>query len=326
MFARTGGREVPARPSATRDAASRTERPRAAAPPRPGTPGGAARRDHRVDGPLADPARGDVDDAAERHHVRLVVSEAQVGQQVPHLAPVVEPGASDDAVGDPAIEEGLLDGPGLGVGPVHDRDLGGRAALLAEQPAGLGADGLPLLLAVLVLPQRDAIALGVFRPEPLLRSLPVAGEHGARHAEDASGRSVVLLQENAPGTREVAQEVLQVARIGGAPGVDRLIGVADHGDVAVDRGELPREPVLHQVRVLELVDQDVQVALRVVAESLRLLVEELHDEQQQVVEVDGAGAAQGLLVAGVDAGHDLLEVAADVARVGLGTNRAVLGA
>jgi hypothetical protein len=47
---------------------------------------------------VADPAPGDVDDAQECLVRRRVGDEAQVGQRVPHLAPLVEARAADDAV------------------------------------------------------------------------------------------------------------------------------------------------------------------------------------------------------------------------------------
>ena len=59
--------------------------------------------------------------------------------------------------------------------------------------------------------------------------------------------------------REVALEVLDVAYVGRAPGVDALIGVTDDGNVPVARGELAGEAVLNRVRVLELIDEDVLV-------------------------------------------------------------------
>ena len=49
-------------------------------------------------------------------------------------------------------------------------------------------------------------------------------------------------------------EIEDVAQVGAAPLVDRLVGIADDAEVAVDFGEPPDQQVLRPVRVLVLVD------------------------------------------------------------------------
>ncbi len=150
----------------------------------------------------------------------------------------------------------------------------------------------------------------VLRPEVLLLALLVDGDDGVGGVEDGLGGAVVLLQVDDAGVRVVALEVEDVAQVGGAPGVDGLVGVADDADVAVPAGELADEHVLDDVGVLELVDQDVQVALLVlVAARPRGSRKRQHRLHQQVVEVEGVVLGQQRLVALVDARDDLLEVA-----------------
>ena len=50
--------------------------------------------------------------------------------------------------------------------------------------------------------------------------------------EDVLGRAVVLLEQHDLGAREVALELDDVADVGAAEGVDRLVGVADDGEAA----------------------------------------------------------------------------------------------
>ena len=57
--------------------------------------------------------------------VRVGAEDPQVGERVLDLAPAVEPRAADELVADPVAEERLLDRAGLGVHPVHDRDVAG---------------------------------------------------------------------------------------------------------------------------------------------------------------------------------------------------------
>lgn len=82
------------------------------------------------------------------------------------------------------------------------------------------------------------------------------------------------------------------------------------------RSEFARERVLDEVRVLELIDQDVEIALRVVVPDREVLGEELQDVAEQVVEVDGAVSFEAGLVPLVDAADDLLEVGACLAEDG----------
>ena len=266
-----------------------------------------------LDGTVPDAATGDVDDAAERLCVRVVVHEAEVGKEVAHLAAVVEACAADDAVADPLLDAGLLDRPRLRVRAVHDREVAEGAPLLAAPTLDLEADEVALLVAVVELLHDDRLAVGVLGPERALAAVGGARDHGVSRAQDVARRAVVLLQQHHLRLGEITLEVEQVPQIRGAPGVDRLVRVADCGDVAVRARERLRQPVLHEVRVLELVDQHVPVALRVALAHVRVLVEEPQHLAEEVVEVDRGAAPQRRLVALVDAADDLFEVRARVA-------------
>ena len=95
---------------------------------------------------------------------------------------------------------------------------------------------------------------------------------------------------------EVALELEDVADVGAAEGVDRLIRVADGADVAVFLRQQLQEPVLRVVRVLVLVHEDVAERLLPAVTSLREALQHLDGEHQQVVEVDRVRGDQTLLV------------------------------
>ena len=76
-------------------------------------------------GAVTDPSLGHVEDAAQVDRVGGVGQHAQVGQGVLDLAALVEPHAADDLVGQADADERLLEHPGLGVGAVEDRHVGG---------------------------------------------------------------------------------------------------------------------------------------------------------------------------------------------------------
>jgi sulfur carrier protein ThiS len=131
--------------------------------------------------------------------------------------------------------------------------------------------------------------------------------------EDGLGRPVVAFELDHPRVRVVVLEVENVADVGAAPGVDRLVRIAHHAEVAVLLRDLLDQLVLHAIRVLVLVDQDVLPAAPVVAEYLRKAFEELRGLHEQVVEVEGVGVDEQPLVRVVDLGGAL---AVDVGRAG----------
>ena len=107
-------------------------------------------------------------------------------------------------------------------------------------------------------------------PERLAEALLVGGDHPGGGGEDVRGRAVVLLEPDHLRAGEVALEAQDVADLGAAPAVDRLVVVADDGDVAVPGGEQPQPEVLRDVGVLVLVDQDVAEPALVALQHVRV--------------------------------------------------------
>ena len=172
--------------------------------------------------------------------------------------------------------------------------------------------GLLLLVPRPIEPGRRARR--VLGPQRLVLALDVVGDHPSRQRQDALGRAIVLLQPHDLGAGKVLLEIEDVADVGAAPLVDRLIAVADHAHVAMLGGQQLDDPVLGAVGVLVLVDQDVAPEPAVPGQDLRNLRQQAHDQQEQVVEVHGAGLPQPLVVAGVDERGLLLPRPAGVAQ------------
>ena len=125
--------------------------------------------------------------------------------------------------------------------------------------------------------------------------------------EDRLGRAVVLLELDHLRLGEVALEVEDVADVGVAEAVDRLVLVADDHQVAVLGGEQLQQPVLGVVGVLVLVDEDVAEGA---APALAHLLEQLEGvdrAHQQVVEVHRVGGEHPLLVEREGLGDGFLE-------------------
>ena len=91
-------------------------------------------------------------------------------------------------------------------------------------------------------------------------------------------------------------EVEDVPQIGAAPAINRLIGIADHRQVAMALGEPLDEVILRPVRVLIFVDHDEAELFGVLLADVRDLVEQLDSFQQEIVEIERAVVFETLRV------------------------------
>ena len=114
---------------------------------------------------------------------------------------------------------------------------------------------------------RRLVVGGANRPELLGDRRPdlepvriVAPDEPVGRVEDRCERAVVAAQDDRSCRSIAIAEPQDVADRGAAELVDRLVVVADDGDVAVRFGEDRDELRLGAVRVLELVDEDVSEA------------------------------------------------------------------
>ena len=252
---------------------------------------------------VAHAALGHVEHPLHADLVGGVDHRLQVGERVLDLAPVVEPGAADDPVRDAAPGQVLLDDPGLGVGPVEDRDVSpADVAGLVERRDALG-DPLGLVVLVLGVVAQDLVARPRLGPQVLGLATHVVGDHRVGGVEHRLGGPVVLHQRDRGDVGERLLELEDVGDVGASEAVDRLVPIAHDGDVAVLLGQLDDQLVLDLVGVLVLVDEDVGKALAVVGEHVGVAAEQLDGVEEDVVEVHGAGPEQAGLVLAVDVGE-----------------------
>ena len=159
-------------------------------------------------------------------------------------------------------------------------------------------------------------------PQPLVLAVTVLPDDGGGGVEDDLGGAIVLLEADGRRLREIAFEIEDVAEVRAAPLVDRLVGIADDREVAVDFGEAANQQVLRPVRVLILVDHDVAELARVELPRLLGGFEELHGLQQEIVEIERVGIAERGHVALEDFGNLLVADVVGVAQ-GVGPFHAV---
>src|SRR5690606_23846260 len=128
-------------------------------------------------------------------------------------------------------DEPLLELASLKAGADQDGDVVELVAG-ALQRLDLVGDDARLLLAVPEAAQRDLLAAVAGRPQRFAEPAAIARDQARRRAQDVAGRAVVLLEPNNARAGEVLLELEDVADLGAAPAVDRLVVVADAAYVA----------------------------------------------------------------------------------------------
>ena len=160
-----------------------------------------------------------------------VDDQPHVGERVLDLLALVEPDAADDLVGEALAHQRVFDRPRLRVGAVEHRDR--RLDVVGQAGARRARDEVGFLELVAAAEVDDAGAALAVGPEVLVLAVAVLADDGRRGVEDDLRRSVVALELDGRRFGEVLLEVEDVAQVGAAPLVDRLIGIADDAEVAV---------------------------------------------------------------------------------------------
>ncbi len=109
----------------------------------------------------------------------------------------------------------------------------GAAPGAALHRLDLFADPARLFLAVPMADQPQLFALVQLGPQRLAQPPLVGVDHAGGGGQDMRGRAIVLLQPHHLGAGKILFEPQDVADLGAAPAIDRLVVVADAADVLV---------------------------------------------------------------------------------------------
>ena len=108
--------------------------------------------------------------------------------------------------------------------------------------------------------------------------------------QDRRGGAVIALQPDDAGAGEILLEAQDVLHLGAAPGIDRLVVVADAADVLAVLRQQAQPEILDQVGVLVFVHQDVAEDAVILRQHLGLAAQDFRHVQQQVAEIGGVQA------------------------------------
>ena len=261
---------------------------------------------------MSDAAARDVDNPLQADAVLRVLNHAEIGNHVLDLAPFVKARPGHQPVGHAVADKSLFQHTRLRVGAVHHREIAQAVLAFRHLLLDFPHHKLGLFLLGVGFHHHRPFPLVVLRPQRLGFPLLIHRNDVGSRFQDVFRRAVILLQQHHLGIGIIMLEAEDVAQVGGAPGINRLVGVAHHADIAVLRPHLFNQFVLHHVGILKFVHHHVDVTFLVAGQDFRIFAEELHHFPQQVVEIQRLAFDQVFFVAFVDAADDFLEVAAAV--------------
>ena len=131
------------------------------------------------------------------------MQQVQVGQQVFDFPALVEPDTAHQPVLGTTVETSLLQGPRLGVDPVHNGAIPGLHRLFPHQPVDLAEHEGGLFLLVVCLMDHQGRPLAVVGEQALLQPHAVDGNQVLGRLQDCAGGAVVLLQRDGLGLRVI---------------------------------------------------------------------------------------------------------------------------
>ena len=246
---------------------------------------------------LADPALGNVQDAARGDLVTAVVHRLEVGDHIPDFPAVVEIGSAHHIVGDRLEDKALFKGTGLRVGPVEDREVPvAEMTVISALAVDILRDKGRFVPGRRKFPQMDRRSFPLVRPELFLLALRVISDHRIGCVENALCGAVVLLKAHHERVGVILLKVQDILNIGAAEAVNGLVVVADHAEIPVFLRKEPHQFKLRVVGVLVLVHHDVEEAVLIGRQHLFVRVKEFHRAHEKIVKIQRVVLFEPLLV------------------------------
>ena len=229
----------------------------------------------------------DIRDAPEAEII-LIDDHPKIAQRILDLHAPEKLYTGVDRVRNLRAEKHLLDRPRNIVRPVHDRHFVISYAHLMQ---GLDVFHHPLgfLRTVLREMTDDRYAIWKHRDQILLDPLPVFPDQSIGHPEDLRRRTVILHHHDRLCARMMLVEIQEILHVRTAPGVDGLVRIAHDEEVMVVGAQHFHEPVLQRVDVLELVDLDVHEPLLPLLRDVRMLLEDVETQDDEIVVINRKG-------------------------------------
>ena len=166
------------------------------------------------------------------------------------------------------------------------------------------SDEVGFVEAVAEFEQFDSIPVRIVCDERLRFAMAVVCNQTVGRLQNESGAAEVLLQPDNPGVGKLGFEAEDVLDLCSTPTVNGLIGIAGDAQIRMVLCQRGDNAVLSQIGVLVLIDQYISIAIVQISPKFPVLGQQHNHVQQQIVEIDGIGLQQTLLIGGVDSRDD----------------------
>ena len=267
---------------------------------------------HRIHRHGADAALWHIDDPPHGYIIPGIIDGLQICQDILNFLALIEVHAAYDLIWQVGAHKRLLQRTGLRVGPVKAGTVVQLIAL-AHIALDLIHHAVGFFIRIVHMEQLDQLAFLVLRPEAFGLPVPVVLDHGIGRIQDILRGAVVLLQTDHLGIRKDLLELQNVFDICAAEFVDRLVVIAHNTDVVILGCQETHKHKLRGVGILILIHGDIAEPLLKALQDLRIMAEQLHRLDDQIVKIKRIVPLQLTLVFLVDPGHLLqVEIAARV--------------
>ena len=155
------------------------------------------------------------------------------------------------------------------------------------------------------------IAASPVRPQLLALPALVVVDYRVGSLQNVLGRAIILLQADDPGTGILVFKLQDVFNGGTTEAVDGLVVVTHHADIFPFPRQRRGQQILQMVGILILVDEHIAELVLPVLPRLRMLQEQPHRVENQVVKVQRVRLPEPMLILSIELRNLLLaEVAA----------------
>ncbi len=174
-----------------------------------------------------------------------------------------------------------------------------KPARTALQRLDLFADPARFFLAVPMTDQANLFALFTVRKQRLAKPPLIARNHARRRGQNMRRRAVILLKPDNNSPRKILLEAQDVAHLGPAPAVNRLIIIAHTANILMLRRQKPQPQILRHVRILIFVDQNILKPALILLQNILMRLENRYHVQQNIAKIDSIQITQSALIGGV---------------------------
>ena len=263
---------------------------------------------HRL---VAKPTLGGIDHPLKGQIIGGRDGQPEIGHRIADFLAFVKARPADHTIRQADGQKPVFKGTHLMGGTDKNGHLFQRARIAMPpaplQPFHFLAHPARLFLTVPMADEADLFAVLLFGPQRLAQTPLIAGDHGAGGGQNMGGRAVILLQPHHNGARKILFKPQDIAHLGPAPAIDRLVIIAHAADVLMRLRQKPQPKVLADVGILVLVHQNIAEPALILFQHIGVFLKDHHAMQQKIAKIGGVQSAQTLLILLIKLGSTVVE-------------------